>query len=113
MNFFSTILNTLEILAHWAAFGAGAVVAYLTLRLPKVQGWLDHALLRGVAFVLLTYSLYAVISRFIPEIFELPRALAYGQDVILGGLQCVGGGLALASLAVGAYLVGRRTGTQP
>ncbi len=112
----STLLGALQTLAYILVFLGAAAVAYLVLQQPRVKQWLADAgvLVRVALFIALTGLLIVPINTLVGNLFSLPNGLVnHYSNILFSVIQCLGGLLMLAALAVGGWLLAQRWQGKP
>jgi hypothetical protein len=107
----SVTFGILRDLLYTAAFLACALVAYLTLQQPPAKQWLANggALIRVVVFIILTELLVLPFNAIVGDLMAFPLGLISRSNGFSASIQCLGGVLALAGLAVGSWLLAKRS----
>ena len=108
---FSIIVGILRDLLYTVAFLICALVAYLTLQQPLAKQWFANsgALIRVVVFIILTELLVLPFNAIVGDLMAFPLGLINRSNGFSVSIQCLGGVLTLAGLAVGSWLLVQRS----
>lgn len=103
-------VDVLQDLVRIIAFAACAFAAYLTLQQPPLQAWLaeSRALVRVVAFIIITQLLAFAANAAIANLFVSPRGFSTVTSGLVSSVQCLTGLVMLACLVGGAWLIAKR-----